>query len=433
MIWPSKPWSKAVADLKPQMDDSGLVATWNMIPHDILLIDEKVGGADMTIYGANQVKTNLGDSLQFDGTNHYARSGLADFRSTDSQGTISFWFRLGAVGATQTIFSSSDEGSDVRFLNVLVTNTNYLAVHQVDNDVADIIRGGTALVAGKWYRADVVSDGSAYAIYLDKVAETLTISAGANNGDWFADTANRDNVTIGCMQQAGGLVNMFTGQIANVEVYSEAKDSTWVARKYVQGARMVQGKSDWGVNESVANDTTGFLSTSPWHISTGTHKITSDLVGLDHIKTVENIAAGIVYLHTDIICDVVEAAFGTWDFWVKKTDAGIQTIGIISTNTAGNGYSVVIGADESVKLEEVGVGDMITGGTLSADTWTNIKVTRTAAGLFSLYIDSALVGTATDLTITTSSYIVYDADIGDKLGYSDLNGAHSFVKHQGVI
>ena len=71
--------------------------------------------------------------------------------------------------------------------------------NQKSGDTEDSITGGTTLVAGTWNSLAVTSTGSAYALYVNGIAETLTVNTGANNGDWFSDTSSaaRDNIAIG--------------------------------------------------------------------------------------------------------------------------------------------------------------------------------------------------------------------------------------------
>jgi len=169
------------------------------------------------VYGihANSMAT------EFDGATEYMRSILgAPYRSGDSQGTITAWIKREVVGAYHVIFASCDEGSTNYDFRFYVLNTNQLALWQRNNDAATNIRGNTVLVAGQWYHVALVSDGSAYALYINSVPETLTVVGGPDNGDWLAETTLRDNITIGCMRRSD-LWGYFNGIIDDVRYYSQ--------------------------------------------------------------------------------------------------------------------------------------------------------------------------------------------------------------------
>lgn len=63
------------------------------------------------------------------------------------------------------------------------------------------------------------------------MAESLTVSNGANTGDWFADTSLRDNFVIGA-SKAIVLSAYFNGSISNVNVWDRALSATEVMALY---------------------------------------------------------------------------------------------------------------------------------------------------------------------------------------------------------
>jgi len=63
-----------------------------------------------------------------------------------------------------------------------------------------------------------------------------------------------------------------------------------------------------------------------------------------------------------------------------------------------------------------------------ANTRHKIKVTRSSTGVFKLYVDDVLIGTATDNTVTTGECIYINADAGDKVNYSDIDGGNCIIK-----
>jgi hypothetical protein len=148
-----------------------------------------------------------------------AKNSTPDWRAGDSQGTIGVWFKTNQ-NSNQTLFCSADEESATRFLlfEILVT-TSLLQVRQSNDDTEDLVYGSTAVADSKWHSAFLTSTGTAWAIYLDGIAETLHQGTGSNSGDWFADTTLRDNFVVGqrIRNTTGG---SFIGQIGLVAVYN---------------------------------------------------------------------------------------------------------------------------------------------------------------------------------------------------------------------
>ena len=66
--------------------------------------------------------------------------------------------------------------------------------------------------------------------------------------------------------------------------------------------------------------------------------------------------------------------------------------------------------------------------TLTAGSWESIKITRGSTGKFELFLNGASVGTATDNTTTSSTYLVFDLDAGDKVSLGSKAGDKGIVK-----
>jgi hypothetical protein len=81
----------------------------------------------------------------------------------------------------------------------------------------------------------LVSSGSAYNIYIDGIAESLTVLSGTNSGDWFADTLNRDNITIAAESFSTTGYGPLNGSIDEVAVYNYPLTAAQVLRHYQSG------------------------------------------------------------------------------------------------------------------------------------------------------------------------------------------------------
>ena len=216
----------------PAAGDGSLVGSWCHDGCRDYLTDYSTGGNDMTAFGT--ARSEEYNSFWGDGNSDYLRSAVANFRISDEVGTIEAWVNITSIGAQRTIFGSCDEGSDTNKLLFWIRFDGSLAVQSESGGGGhNNIRGTTTiLTTNAWYYCVVTSDGSAYALYVNGIPQTLATSGGTNNGHWFADAADRDSVTIGCRSKDSATDYYWPGEIAAVNVYSEAKSADWVATRY---------------------------------------------------------------------------------------------------------------------------------------------------------------------------------------------------------
>lgn len=142
-------------------------------------------------------------SADFDGVFDRLWRGFGMALPAGSNGSIFAVAAFDALNGVGTICSSADESSSTRWLNFRPTSTGHIGFEQRNGGVFDHVRGDTALSTGQWYILEVHSDSSAYSLYVQDVAQTITVISGANTGDWFADTAGRDNFMVGAMTRTG--------------------------------------------------------------------------------------------------------------------------------------------------------------------------------------------------------------------------------------
>ncbi len=200
--------------------------------------------------------------LSYDG-NDYLSATTADFRSADSAGAIEVWFKTSTTGAWQSLVTSSDGDTGEYFLSFHISNTNKLRIAQANKDAENALIGTTTVTDGQWHHAVLSSNGTSYTVILDGVAESLT---GTNDGDWFADTLNRENITIGT-NIANPPNSYFTGSIGTVRVYSQAMTvATALANKNAGQASQTTNTAglvyDLNLSEGTGNpvDTVGSLT-----------------------------------------------------------------------------------------------------------------------------------------------------------------------------
>ncbi|MFC1977938.1 LamG-like jellyroll fold domain-containing protein, partial [Chloroflexota bacterium] len=196
-------------------------------------------------------------AMNFDG-NDYLKNATANFRSADSAGAIEVWFRTSSSN-DQVLFGSADEGGlnyYIEFWVDGVTNNGALSVRQRNSDTLDQVRGTTKTNDGKWHHAVLSSSGTAWSIILDGNEEGLVVNGGANNGDWFAETTERDNLTVGALARRA-LVRYTIGVIGWTRIYSRPMLQPEANVNFGRG------------RNAPASDTTGLVFNLPMTEGTG--------------------------------------------------------------------------------------------------------------------------------------------------------------------
>ncbi|MHC4643874.1 MAG: LamG-like jellyroll fold domain-containing protein [Planctomycetota bacterium] len=408
------------------------------------MIDVTPQGNDGTLMVSTVESTILGPFRRYlpnSGANATVLGGANAFPLNDV--TVAFWCRkdLGSTSTDWIINYFQGFGTDawgIRFIG----GTNIGIYDDIDN--ADVSLYSTAVPRSKLVHITAQMDSLENLLYIDG---TLVGSGTASSDDWasFAGTLYH-----GSRFAVSGPV---AGIVGPLQVFNEAMDQSWVTEEYLKGARAVQFRTDWGVRQSIGNETAGFLGvgSSPFDILSGTWQMSTDTIEGRDVKVVECIAPGVVAIPTSYFeATPTEAAFGTHDFWVSKADASITYVIFIAGDDVAwnaatqNGYALQLNNTERVILGRITAG-VFTNLTVTAvdtvvpDTWYRFRIPRRYDGQFTTYMDGVAVtatgGTnpVTDLTHTTASHVVLDFDAGDKFAYSDRHGEHCFVKYLGVV
>jgi concanavalin A-like lectin/glucanase superfamily protein len=176
--------------------------------------------------------------------------------------------------------------------------------------------------------------------------------------------------------------------------------------------------------------------------------ITKDRTPYGNDGTVEGASIeydGLINSGNGIAYTPSNAAYGTWEFDVYKSLEGNYTgASFIDTSSSGrtNGYLLQINSAERVDFRRYTDGSMETYQLLSAEssislnTWYRLKITRSLAGVFTVYIKGGSFGwddwtlvsggsssnPFTDNTYTTSNYFVAEVDNGDKIRNLKIDG-----------
>lgn len=159
--------------------------------------------------------------LRGDGTADHLK--IASAMLNASSGTVIAVYQVPdetpAAGAA--LLSSDDEASGVRLWELYATSTtSRIAISQRNNDAVDSVVGDVGgIVADTPYIGVWESSDTAYLMRLNGTQQTIAVASGANNGDWTAQVANRDNTVLFARQTSAGVSNYMAGDIAELLVY----------------------------------------------------------------------------------------------------------------------------------------------------------------------------------------------------------------------
>jgi hypothetical protein len=283
MKWPNKKTEKALKSTLPNLDDPTLIGAWNVPVNGSLL--------DLSSQGNNGTLTNIittekwigGDAMIFSGSDYIDLGDVALYDSQDSY-TISCWIKSTATAATKRVFSKG-AGPDQYSWSLDVNGSEYAVMNmfQPDGSAYAGATGTTNVSDGLWHHIVGTMDKTAGAkIYVDGTLENTDATV---SGTWGQNKTS--NVRIGSI----GITQIYSGSLSNLQFFNEVKDADWVANENQRGASAVQYKTDYGVDESIANVTSGELENSGWEVSTGSWKITMDTINGQNVKVLKLLTA----------------------------------------------------------------------------------------------------------------------------------------------
>jgi hypothetical protein len=188
-------------------------------------------------------------ALQTNGSTQYAYKDNPSWKA-DTSGAISFWTTipslLGANGSKVIVgYGANDGANDAMWSFRQVRNSG---IHPTNNYFAVLVRNPhagtvnylaattTPLAAGTRYHVVVSSNGSTASIWINGVAQTITILVGSNIGTWFGDIAGADHrFTVGCNWIANAALNFYDGKIDEINIFSAAITSGQISALYNAG------------------------------------------------------------------------------------------------------------------------------------------------------------------------------------------------------
>jgi len=322
------------------------------------------------------------------------------------------------AGANTTLSKETDSPyAGTRWLKILNTLTSNGSTHQT------ILTIGKEYCVTGWGRGDAgtgkprLYQGGGVGLLWD----------GTNSTSWQYFNIRFVALSTSFLMQCGSTTSADFSGFDNVSV-QEIGANDW--------------KTDWAANVSDADVTAGLLENTPFTVGAGQIQINSDTINGQDVKVITPTLQGFVSMPTSTMGQTpTEAAYGEWEGWFK-TAVGWSHFVIVGSSAARmddasqSGYFLEMGST-NVRLYEVTGGSptlIFRSSAIDPDTWFKLNVTRTSAGVFSIYFNDVLMtavsGTnpVTNTDHITSNYIVIEQDAGDMVSLGDISGNHSIVK-----
>ena len=188
----------------------------------------------------------------FNGTTPtYFKNPVANYRITDQTGTIAGWVRTTDT-AQGTIFASADEAAATNSFKFAHLGNGRIFFNIYSGTNYAFVGDDTFLNDGEWHLAVLTSDGEEWKMYLDNAdLQVLTPLVGpGNDGVWFDELNNRDNVTIGATHSNHTIQAKMTGDISDVTVYDTALSAENISEIYFKNypSSIV---NHWPLNEGI--------------------------------------------------------------------------------------------------------------------------------------------------------------------------------------
>lgn len=210
----------------------------------IVILSLNIPIVQASIVHNNNILNHSWLRLDFDGVDEAGKSGNDPTGYTNTVGSMCSWVVfdtvLGADG-TRVIWGAGGDDTDqaTAFGQIIVdlrrqaslSVTNRIEVlHRADGSgTVNRVAGGTTISAGTLYHICVTTSGTAWKIYLNGTAETLTTLTGSNTGDWVGDmgTVGTRHHAIGNAWRDGAWgVSWFDGKIDDTFITSTELSAT---------------------------------------------------------------------------------------------------------------------------------------------------------------------------------------------------------------
>lgn len=400
-------------------DDPNAVSGWNMEKNSGKVMDNVGNNHGTPSGGLTQVRTPWGEpALQFPngGTGQISCGVATDLGFTSELFGGYLWVSHDAFTGNNYYINRGATSTDGY---EFYTNSSGLMVLRHNQAGATQAALGSTLTANKWYLLSWFSDSDKLRLYV--------------NGASVSSSTDRVNPVYNAARvfylgSNGGAGSYLDGIMTKPVIgifSSQAEYENWLTTEYNRVANKVLYRQDFegaAVMQSAIGS--GTLPGTDVEVVSGTHKISYDAtLGK---KCIECVTAGVVAIPVP----QGNAAFGTFESYFNKTDAGVMNFYYISDSkdiSVANGVRITLTASEVVGLQRITAGGTTTRMTtatseFTASAWHKLSVETSTESSHLTKIDdtsvTATVGTnpIVDSAHTSSQYIVWDMDAGDKVG-----------------
>lgn len=413
--------ASTITEYTEAVQNNGLVAAYNMQPVNGVLTDISGNGGNMTVTSC----VNSNEGLVFKGLPSYTRCPaftVADMTTNDF--TLCARVKPHSLTATHMcIINKGGTGAVGYSLIISSTGTIGILIQATGGTNQASTFSGFNVVLNKWIDIIVSFDrDDVMKLYVNgSYVNQLSYSSGNSNS-----ISSGNNLTLGKFTSTTAFP--YYGEIADVRIYNKVL-STKEIKDYHNSFVKPTLVEDFKNNPIGTN-----LTPYGWNKGTGVYKVsklsadvTSGTLKLPkNTHYLECVTAGTLAIPS-------KQAYGTWEFsWYKGADGTQPVIALLSPNL----YDFIVDSSEYLALRKTGSRLFwTTNSYISNNTWYRVKITRTTAGVFTLFIKGGafiptegyngwtLVSTSggfgtnpvTDTTYTSSNYFVLDLDASDRI------------------
>ena len=200
-------WLKADAGIyqdsagtTPAVADGDVVGLWQDFSGNGYHVSQDTAGKKpllkLTVNGINGKPTIL-----YDGVDDILVRTVANWRSSDNAGSIFIVYKSMGWTDYRPILASTDAASNNYYANTFIpyraAAEPWVYTSFKEAGTTNAVRISDVSMLNVPYLGIVRSNGSAWTIRINGADKALTMIAGSNNGWWFNDVTERDNLIVG--------------------------------------------------------------------------------------------------------------------------------------------------------------------------------------------------------------------------------------------
>jgi len=354
---------------------------------------QQMAGGTVTITGGNVIHTftssgyltpltYVGNSLRFRSSNSAYLSRTPTVTSNQTTWTWSAWVKRGQFGAYQGLFNSFTDTSNYSVLDFTSSDQIRIINNYAGGGEQGIITNAVYRDPAAWYHIVVACSASSVPkLYVNGVQVTSFASSSAVTGNWLYNTAGK-LIKIGYENYTGSYNFYFDGYMANVQ--------------FIDGQALAPTAfgtfNSYGVWQPINYG--GSYGTNGFYLPmTATQSYAGSFNGSSQYLTAAYNSAFDLPGDFTIEC---------WAYVTNVSPGYNPTLIARWGGSGGQVYTFQILAGGTFRF--ITAGGTWTGGTVSANNWYHLAVSRTGSSL-KMFINGVLQSTNTDSTNLTGTQI----------------------------